>query len=495
MFYTPRTLSRRAIFIFAGLLGTFLVTDQRASSQGPPSRAESELRAVCDALIDRAVKRPYGWGWQSGTGLAAKPVGGAADKAKFQEVSISMMPEESPAAALLLLETGVLLDEEKYLQAARTACRGFSAAADTGGRLPAEVTFGAQQVVRRERLGLIVDQSPAAAAAGVMLTFERLRPEERDRLFALTAKLVTALNKQVTASGGIATDFVGERRVVRLDRLQVRDVGLILGLSASVHRDVAHKQSAIRLGDYLMRARSTDAGMNLGRGLWLTAYEMDGQPVQDDESVPPLPNMPASAGATSLLLANHLRNGDAQTFGALVQVADAAASLRQPDGKWKRLVAAEVAKSADATTSGGGVFGPVKDGSPTDTTDTWGWPGLLKSLNDLRLLGREDYLNLTKSVLPQERWAAWTLCHQLTEPAPTDLPLSAREVPGFIDRHPTWFPGSDPRMTGAAAGVESLSTVTTADLSHRGFGLLLKVQLDRAFAPAAGKNTATSGGR
>ncbi len=472
------------------------------------SGAETQLRAICDVLIDRAVKRGYGWGWQPDSGTSAAVGGGGgqgiapltstsngptksalSDKGKLPaEVEVSFAPDQSPAATLVLVEAGTALNDERYLQAARMACRGFSAATDGAGRLAGELPFGPGQIGKRSRAGVVADPSPAAAAVAVMLTFERLQPAEHDKVFSATARLVTPLGRLVTATGAVATDEINGRRVVRLDNSRLRDIALAMSLSANIHGDNVHKQALQRIGEFLMRVRATDAGANIGRGLWVTAYDIDGLPVTDVDNLPAQPSMTASAQCATILLLSHLRSGDAASFTTLGQVVDAVVSVRQTNGEWPRLLPASTPPSSggppsaqagtggpDSTAGTGGLFAAPGSGPGVGTvTGTWGWPPLLKAINDVRLLGRDDFLNITKSVMPLERWAAWTACGIISEPPATDLPVSAREVSGFMKAHPLWFPAG--QMT---------TNASTHDLAQRAIGLLMQVEWERKFGIAA----------
>src|SRR5262245_43981101 len=88
-----------------------------AEPQGPFAR---QLSQECHALMQAAIRRPYGWAWDN-----VPPAPAARNSTVPRHVTLE--PMGTPAAGLLLLWSGQLLGEAKYEQAAIDTARGLAA--------------------------------------------------------------------------------------------------------------------------------------------------------------------------------------------------------------------------------------------------------------------------------------------------------------------------------------------------------------------------------
>src|SRR3954469_4551424 len=92
----------------------------------------TQLATECDALLDSAVRRPYGIGWsRAATG----------DDGKHNVAQpVAMGTGATPAAGLVLELAAQVLDEPKYHAAAIEVARGIASAqnAATTGKVPDE---------------------------------------------------------------------------------------------------------------------------------------------------------------------------------------------------------------------------------------------------------------------------------------------------------------------------------------------------------------------
>src|SRR5262245_61356625 len=80
------------------------------AAQVPSGRYARQLAQECDQLIQSAVRRPYGWGWDI---VALTATRGSAATPRH----VTLEPLGTPAAGLLLLWSGQLLEEPRYRQA------------------------------------------------------------------------------------------------------------------------------------------------------------------------------------------------------------------------------------------------------------------------------------------------------------------------------------------------------------------------------------------
>src|ERR1700748_2892813 len=87
-----------------------------SSAFAAPSRYAQQLRHECDALVQSATHRPYGWAWD----VIAPTSSSSAPR------HVTLQPLGTPTAGLLLLWSGEFLDEPKFADAAAQAARGIS---------------------------------------------------------------------------------------------------------------------------------------------------------------------------------------------------------------------------------------------------------------------------------------------------------------------------------------------------------------------------------
>src|SRR3954470_21963376 len=105
-----------------------------ARAQAPRGRYAKQLADECDALIQSAVRRSYGWGWDTVTLNAAR-------SSATTPRHIAMEPLGTPAAGMLLLWSGQLLQEPRFRQAALEGARGIGAAQMPSGQVPLHAVF------------------------------------------------------------------------------------------------------------------------------------------------------------------------------------------------------------------------------------------------------------------------------------------------------------------------------------------------------------------
>jgi len=129
----PPMLIRRLMIVVIALLVSASAEEKVFAKAG---RYTEQLEAECNAMMQSAVKRPYGWAWD--------PLTSNADASKPRPVS--MEPQGSPAAGLILQLAGEMLKKPTYLDAAEQVARAGLASHDDTGRIQL-VHMAAQHVI------------------------------------------------------------------------------------------------------------------------------------------------------------------------------------------------------------------------------------------------------------------------------------------------------------------------------------------------------------
>ncbi len=326
----PTRLLLPFFVLFANWTG--LVREVRAAE--PASRpAVGELRRECDALIESAVKRRYGWAWPADAGEQAGLPRGAA--------LVSYEPTSTPAAGLVLWMAGQRLNEPRYLEAARMVAKGMAAAQLPSGRIPGTAVFGTAPA-RREVDRFMADRSQTCASLGMLLSMldGQLRQDQDEATRRTAARATRWLVQQQAPNGAWATlvtppDDDQPVRLVRLDTTDYRNCIYAMILGFDVLEENLLRVTSNRAIDRLLqlRLRSPD----LAAGLWQTAYELSGTPAMLPQSMRESVDVLASARATQAILASALAP---LSHAAALETTQAAShrleKLRYDDGLWRR---------------------------------------------------------------------------------------------------------------------------------------------------------------
>jgi len=495
-----------------------------AAAQGRYAR---QLAAECDALLADAVRRPYGWAWDT----AALPSAGRAATAPRP---VSMQPLATPAAGLVLLYAGQLLDEQRYRQAAFEAARGLAAAQTERGQIPRRAVFGSSASGQDEP-ALIPDRAATRAGlALILMVIDSTEPKPE----ALTRPAIRAarwLESQQARDGGWhVTDPpdatpAHAKRLIRLDDPDYRDSTYALLLSAEITADrmtshaaqqALQKLLSLRLGRRHVAAEqpaaeelelieqlktstaptttsqpAADAAMvdplarylNAPRraagdteqptvpesdaikaNLWSTAYRPNGMIDQNLEQFPAGADVLASRYAMQTLLGAYLVTGQKQYGLALDAAARSLEQLRPPgESLWRRAYLLDPT-SRPATTESAGVFSPDPLPQGPWVTGTFGLESILRAVQELKVLGRVRYSSRLAEHLNVRQQLAAAACGLLDDPLVLDLPLTRDEIPAYLARH--------------EAEMRMLSTPAPQDLPgrvRRLWLLLIRTRLER----------------
>jgi hypothetical protein len=357
--------------------------------------APDPLSEAADALVESAVKRPYGWGWPDAA--PDEP----AKKGKPAYIPIAMGPGETPAAGLVLWWPGKLRNEPKYLDAARQVARGVAASQLPSGRFPNPANFGATSAAGKEGLTPLPDRGPTRAALALLLTVYDENDPQQEPMRRAASRAAAWLLKQQAESGGWPVLYPpgagvkNTSRIVRLDTTDTRDSTLAMLLAYETLGDPFQRRSVERSIEWLLKARS-GAALPIGGGLWQPAYVLTAMPVDKMTEFPPAYDLLASRYAAQTLLATYTMLGDGQRLvAAELAVKSIDDLIKGDDGRWHQRygfkgVALDNVQSAARNEPPGAFGDPMKPEAEASKADP-GLAPLVDALVAARQLGREKF--------------------------------------------------------------------------------------------------------
>jgi hypothetical protein len=426
------------------------------------NRFTEQLAAESHALVDAAIRQPYGWGWRE----SIEP-----DQRDRRPV-ISMDPTDTPAAGLMLLWAGELLKEPRFTEAAVSAARGVAASQEKTGKIPSRPVF-ASTAGGRDTATAVPDRATTRAGLALLLAVIGA-DESRDEQFHRAAlRASTWLLRQQTGDGGWPVAFPPDAtrensiRMLRLDLPDYRDSTLALFLAAEAFPDTPAGRAASKAVAKLLSLRLT-APKRLA-DLWATAYHLNGALVEGNESIRLGADVLGSRLALQTLLAACVLNRDAEAAKALDSAAKALVGLRNQNGTWQRLYLFDL-PSNPATQPETSVLDPTTQPHPLAASGDFGLGPTLESVqNYLQLGGDEFESRLGDGILPRQS-IALTLVGLLDQPLEADWPGTRVEAVAYIERHAErWRSLESPPPSAAAARTRRL------------FALALLVKLEATF--------------
>ncbi len=220
-----------------------------------------------------------------------------------------------------------------------------------------------------------------------------------------------------------------------MDLPEERDSILALLYAYDVLQDKSFRFSMEKAIDHLLRFgwKSREA-----RGLWCTAYELDGETTARFPEFPRGADVLSTRHAMQALLAMHVATGNEAAGEAIQLAADALQHLPQPDGQWRQVyrlyrdprnsTPAQAPTTAPTTTRAATTQPIERDTWPTGN---FGIPRALAAAARLNEQGRVKYgreLNWKTQIPP-------TLVGLWDEPFTTPLPQSPDEFKSYLADH------------------------------------------------------------
>jgi hypothetical protein len=442
----------------------------------------TQLNSECDALLRLAIHRPYGWAWDPAA--ASEMTGHPSPR------PVSMQSLATPAAGLLLLRAGALLNEPRYIEAAQQVARGISASEMPTGRIRANPIFGPVAGGREEQ-SVIADRTATRCGLGLLLALvdqskSSTQPTDaREEAIRRAAQRAARwLAKQEAPNGLWPTAFpasaqpVDTMRIVRLDDADYRDSTFALLLSAELLQDETLHHFTIGPLDGLLKVRLVSDVH--GPGLWSTACTVDGTDIPT--GFPNGPDLLASRYAMQTLLAGYLITGEGTLSTALDQAATTLTQVKRPDGSYDRFLdptaAGDMARSlagSDAGTTH--FFASTPSTKPSQTPSVlasrimsgdFGIAQLVDADGRLKAGGHDGYIDSLGGAAALHDEIEASLCGLSDDPMSGNFPRSAAEVPAYIAAHADlWKVTEGPVPDGLAGRVK------------RVWVLMLRVRLER----------------
>jgi hypothetical protein len=404
----------------------------RAFAEPPPDKPRQYQQALareCDALINSAVKRPYGWAW--GDTDEAEPSKPGAPRRNGIPVSIE--PATSPAAGIILLEAAALLGEPKYADAARHVGRGVAATQQGRGSFPPTALFGASSPAALPVASPLPDRAPTRAGLALLLSLVEADPQAQDAVSRAAPRAAQWLLRQQGDSGAWPVLYPpgaapkDSTRIVRLDTPDTRDSILAMLLAYEVLGDAALRRSAERSLEFLNKPH-VNATTEVGVGLWQSAYTPSALTVEKMAEFPPGFDALASRYCVQTFFATWVTLGEATRLSTCETASKSLDELfKQTDGQWHRRfdLKGRVAATpgAPATTE------------PADAASDPELPPLRQAIADARHTGRDQWRERLGGEPGVKRQLAWTLVGLSDSPMLLDLPTQPAEVNDYLKRH------------------------------------------------------------
>ncbi len=427
----------------------------------PTGRYARQLAEECDGLIDAAVKRPYGWAWAER--LDRDP--------KDRRPTVTMQPGGTPAAGLVLLCAGILLEEPRYIDAATNVARAMVTSQTGNGNILSNPTFAASPG-GREPPAAVPDRGPTRAGLALLLAVIGADPV-KDEMFRRSAiRAASWLIKQQSDDGGWPSSPPQEdledvpSRLIRLDTSDYRDSTVALLLATNVIDDRLAAKAAKRSIDKLISLQLSGPG-KLG-GLWATFYRRDGSLLEKVGDWPAGVDALASRRSVETLLAAGLLEKNEDALIAMRESVRALANLRGEDGLWPRVTPLRGTLAPRPPS----LFQPASTQPTADPAirADFGIESLILTTDLLQKLGPEQFATqLSQSATIQER-LAMVICGVSDAPFASDWPQTAAQVESFLKRHELRW--------------QSLEGSVPAGLSERVarlYALLLRARLEAQF--------------
>lgn len=405
-----------------------------STSSMPTRPARELLREELDSLWAAAVVRPYGVAFSEVPEAGPRP--GVATKLA-DAPALTFDTGGTPAAGVLYLAAGELLNEPKYREAAVQVSRCIAYAMDPSGRVPSTAAAMPGQLSQKEKPGQFPKRSATFGSTAFLLLLDRSPAGQDTRVASTTVRATNWVIKQQIKPGFYATGYaqLGEafaRRVIRLDQPDTRDAVLTLlmvgrtaeGRETSLPVQMA-RQQAQRAVEQLLRMRISDMGRP-SRYLWQPAFNVDGTPLDRIPDAPAVGNMLATRYALQTLVAYYLDAADASTFAAASVTAQAVIDRKGADDTWTLVDDPR------------GNYPPPRPAVAWERGD-FGLPPVLRAIADLRVLGPTTFGKVVAKTMPAELSYAAVLTGLCDQLPMADLPISASQVAPYVTSHPEMF--------------------------------------------------------
>jgi hypothetical protein len=466
---------RRSLPLLVALLVLAPVFGRAQAPADKPQRYARLLARECDALIDAAIKRPYGWAWSE-----ADPAEHAKPAQRREPIPVSIGPSTSPAGGLILLHAAELLHEPRYTDAARNVGLGLAATQQQRGNFPATGSFGLTSATTLAPASPLPDRAPTRAALGLLLSLVDADPNTQDAATRAAPRAAQWLLRQQAESAAWPILYPpgappqDATRLVRLDTPDTRDSVFAMLLAYEVLGEPPLRRAAERSIDFLVKFRAP-ATADIGVGLWQSAYVPSGIPVEKVREFPPGVDALAARYTVQTLFTTWVILGDNNRLAAAEQATKSLDELiKGNDGTWRRRFSPRSATTAPTTAPtpapGSVLQAPAKDAAAPEGDP--GWAPVTRAVALGRAIGREQYRDRLAETFSLKRRLAVTLAGLDDAPMQLDFPTNPEEAVAYLkDRAPRFRQIEGSRPPELAARIQQLWSLYLRAYIEQNFGI------------------------
>jgi len=398
---------------------------------------QSQLRRECDALLETAIRRPYGMGFDpSGRGDTRKPT----------TRPVSFEPLQTPAAGIVLLWSGRLLDEPKYIIAAQEISKATISAQAVTGQVPA-ITIFAGRPAGRDDAQLYPSRTATIASLGLLLATMGEAENPDARIKGAVQRAIHWIVKQRTGLGAwpsaaqMNPDDKEQHRIIRLDESDFRNAVFAMLVISELLDDAEIRKAAIKSLDHLLSLRIRAMKLE-AESLWCGVYDLQGQTAPLKIGLPESPDLSASRHAMQTLLAGYLITGDRRYGQAVDEAFKSLDELQLNENIWRRFPDAKEGESSAP------IFGTpgVTESGPL------GLPGVRASMRQMKLQGRDKFVQMLSVQFTPRQHLIAAMVGLTDEPLHVELPAASGEVDAYLKSHAEKFAiiqGSTPELLDA----------------------------------------------
>jgi hypothetical protein len=379
-----------------------------------------QLRKECDALLQTSIKRPYGIGFDPS---------GSPDTRRPTTRPVSLEPRQSPAAGVVLLWAGDLLDEPRYRNAAIEVAKATMTAQHTTGQFPSITIFAAKPTGRDESQ-IYPERSATICSLGLLMATVAGVDAPDSRTKGAISRGMHWLGKQRSGIGAWPSAVQKNpedkeyQRVIRLDELDFRNGVFAHLLQSEILSDKDATREAAKSLDLLLRMRIGSVKAE-APALWCGVYTLEAQPAPGKLALPESPDLLATRYSLQTLLAGYLFTGDRRYGMAVDEAFKSLDELKMRENMWRRF---PDAKENNEPPPMFGVASSTEFGA-------LGLPTVLNSARQMKLLGREKFVELTSTQFTPRQHLIASMVGLWDEPLSADLPVAASEVPTYLEKN------------------------------------------------------------
>jgi hypothetical protein len=344
------------------------------------SLAEKTVRSACDGMLTR--QRSGGWGRQ----WTEKDAFMWGEFKIIPREWITVQPPATPGVASAMLRAGQLLNEPRYLRAAREARDALAAIQTAEGGFPYEANPAGLKITR----ATFDDDTTTGALDFLFRLYEHSRDDADRAMIVRVGEFILAAQYP---NGGWPQEYpprkdTYKRCITFNDNAMINVMRALFRLRNLLHDD-RYYQAAVRGGECILKLQGGP-----GEEIWAAQYDPDTlRPAWARYFEPPSYSSAESRSICSLLIDVYLETGQDRFLEPLPRAFQWYDAHRLPNGKWARFYEVDTKRP---------VYGRRDKPEPVyefeKATGGYSWQGdwfpyeAKQALDQLRQVGREEFI-------------------------------------------------------------------------------------------------------